>query len=105
MPRWGYEDEPYVSYDGQRYTVRQLAKLFNMQHNLLRYRLELGMSIQEAIFKKKHIKKHLYEGVEYSTAQLAKLHGMKPGTLLDRLSNGMSLKSALNKPVIKRGKR
>ena len=93
------------TYNGNLYSIPELAKILNMRDSVLRYRLTTGMSIEEAISTpsrskpNKRSKTYIYNYKEYSIYQLSKESGVSIATLTARLKSGMSVKDAVEKPV------
>lgn len=80
-------------YNGKEYTLTQASKEFNVEYSNLRYRLNSGMSFEQAITMqtKDRNKIYKYNNKEYTVKQAAKEFGINEGTLWQRLKFSKSL--------------
>lgn len=89
-----------IVWEGQEYTQSELARKHGIRLETLRYRLEAGVSLEDALKTPPVWSLNIeWQGQLYSAAKLAKKYGMSGPVLRYRLNNGMSLEEALTKKV------
>lgn len=103
--RLNYERKGQFEYEGQIYTLRQLAEKFNIEKWVVKKRLyDLGWDLQRALTEPYDPTKRPYEyqGKMYSLQELSDHTGVSSVVLGARISREkMSVEEAVNKPVRK----
>lgn len=111
--RWATEAEQQrnrtnnrvVEYQGETLCVSDLARRFGLTPGTLRFRLDRGMSVEDAVSKpvqKRRTHRDAvrieYNGESYTVPELARQCGLPTKTLRNRLKSGWSLRRALLSP-------
>lgn len=96
------------TYKGETFTsIKALADFTGIKYGTLKCRMELGISVEEAIeaplrtrFKKTDRNPIFYQGKEYAGLMvLAKTFGINRETLKGRIRGGMSVEEAIETPI------
>lgn len=91
---------PKYEYKGKYYSVKEIMENFHLDFKTFFRRLNMGMSIAEAIETKIEFPKYEYKGMEYTTYEIEKNFGINATTFRSRVKSGMSVEEAIDKEVI-----
>lgn len=102
--RLNYERRGRIEFEGQIYTLQQLADQFHIEKWIVKKRLyDLKWDLKRALTEPYDPTKrpYLYKEKYYSLAELSVETGINRVVLSKRLCQGMSVEDAVNKPVRK----
>jgi hypothetical protein len=98
-------------YQGKQMSLSEIGRLNNVEGYLLRYHINRGMNLDEALnyllhgnidnqaFTHSKHNLYTYQGKQYTLKGLSKFTNIKRNILSDRLYSGMSVEDAVNTPV------
>lgn len=94
-------------YNGELYTIPQIAEMCGISKEIIFGRIRNGWSIEEAITTEKIEKndkrgKHFYNGEYLNLTYISKLVNIDYEILRSRLRRGMNLEEAISKPIKQR---
>jgi hypothetical protein len=89
-----------IEFEGRVQTLSMWAKELRLSKQLIRDRLESGLSADEALTKPVRLSSFIeYRGEKKALKELAVISGISYGTLWNRLKAGWNIESAMNAPV------
>ena len=91
----------FVEYNGEKITVAQLARRFNLKYDIVRRKIAKGYSVEEAIAPPKPKETITYKGITKTVNEFAKEYGMTYTQLKKRLMRGWDIDRALTQPLRK----
>lgn len=94
----------FIEYNGEKLTVAQLARRFNLKYDTVRGKIAKGCSVEEAIAPPKQNETITYKGITKTVTEFAKEYGMTYTQLKKRLMRGWDIERALTQPLRKRTK-
>lgn len=90
----------FVEYKGAEFPLSQLCEELGADYELVRGRLKVGMSLEDALEKPKRSSwmRCLVKGREINVAEYCREHGLDAQRVRDRLRNGWAFEDAVSKP-------
>jgi AraC-like DNA-binding protein len=92
-----------VEFQGQKMTATQLAEKFGFSPITVLYRINSGLTAEQAIRPLFAAKQYEHDGLSLSLYAWGKRVGIHYVTLMQRIASGMSIADALTKTVAKTG--
>jgi hypothetical protein len=90
--------------EGETKTLMQWCIAYNQKYTTIRYRMEKGKTLLEALTTKKespNLSIVIFEGKERKLIELCKEYNIKYNAVYARISRGMDVETALTLPIIK----
>jgi len=90
----------HIIYEGEDYTVTQLARKLNAEPNLFRHKIQHGCTVEEALHKQE-LETITYNSEIKTVVEFAKENGMTYHQLKKRLMRGWTVERAITQPLRK----
>lgn len=88
--------ETTYEYNGQTYSLKELAKLSKVKAKDLARRIREGMKIEDAINKPKcEVRKYSYKGQELTIPEISKLENIRPESIRYGINRGLDIDDAI----------